>query len=121
MPDITAFLNPAEEAELTAAREQMRAEAWDYLAARFSNVRSEEISDQTARDIRTIKAWDAECTYCSDLAKCGHSCAVLIICEEGSADGWREFVTRARCCDLMKAEKERREMMNPAKRGGGRT
>ena len=111
------FLTAEEEAEMRAELVQMRAEAWDWLAGRFSNVREEEISDDLARTIRTIKEWDAGCTYCTDLSKCGHSRAVLVICEEGTRDGWREFVTRARCCDLMKTEKERREMMNPARKG----
>lgn len=109
------FLTAQEEAEILAGRERLRGEALDYLSGRFSNVRIEEISDDIARDVHTIKEWDAGCAYCNDMAKCRHSCAVLVICEEGRG-GWREFVTRARVCDLMAAEKERRDMANPAKR-----
>lgn len=110
------FLTAEEETEMLADRERIRGEAWDYLAGRFSNVREDEISDDIARDIRTIKEWDEGCTYCNDLSKCRHSCAVLVICEEGRRGGFREFVTRAKVCDLMAAEKERRDMTNPAKR-----
>ena len=56
------FLTAEEEAEMRAELVQMRAEAWDWLAGRFSNVREEEISDDLARTIRTIKEWDAGCT-----------------------------------------------------------
>lgn len=110
-------LTEQEYREIAERQAQRRGEAWDWLAGRFSNVREEEISDSLARDIELIQEWDKGCAYCTDLKSCGHSCAVLEICEEGISGGGREFVTRARPCDLMKTEKERREMMNPARKG----
>lgn len=100
------FLTPEEEREFNQRRAQRRGEAWDWLAGRFSNVREEEISDSLARDIEIIQGWDKGCAYCTDLKGCGHSCAVLEICEEGISGGGREFVTRARPCDFFEQQRE---------------
>ena len=97
----------AEDERRAAARlERLKAEALDWLSARYQNVRPEEISEQTARDIERIREWDNECAYCFDVRKCRHSRAVLDIREEGTRDGWREFVTRARPCDRLIAYRE---------------
>ena len=93
------FLTPEEEREFNQRRAQMRAEAWDWLSGRFSNVRDEEISDQVARDIAVIREWELDCRYCTDISKCRHSRSVLTIREEGTRDGFRTFYTRAHTCD----------------------
>lgn len=95
-----------DEQEAAERRALRRAKALDWLNERFSNVRDEEVSDDIARDIEVMQEWDTDCAYCTDIAKCRHSRAVLVIREEGTHDGWRTFVTRAKVCDRLIEYKE---------------
>lgn len=83
---------------LQQARKRDRADASRWLYMRFGEVRDEEIGDTLVQDIMCIMSWQDGCAQCTDQRRCGHSRAVLEICEEYDRDGFRHFVTRARPC-----------------------
>lgn len=77
------------------------AEAIRWLSLRFNDVREEEVGILLAQEIQTIMKWQEECAICSDIKRCSHSRAVLEIEQEYDSSGFRQFVVRARACDVL--------------------
>lgn len=94
-------LTPEDVANIKRRMLEARMEARRWLSLRYNNVRDEEISERVADAIKTIIEWEQDCYKCTDITRCRHSRAILVISQEYGRDGVREFVVRARPCDRL--------------------
>lgn len=86
-----------------AVAEQRRRECWNiviaWLEGKFGDVQVSELDDRQLLDLMAAMRHEEDCKNCTDLGRCSHSRARIVVRIFTDASGYRHFVTGAELCE----------------------